>query len=75
MTGLSPFGPSNGCKLVLFADFRRFPHQIPAMLLHTNDMAEPAQPLDINMLHNVQAVEELIQLTVISKSEIIDNSH
>ena len=28
MTGLPQFGLSNGCKVVLFADFRRSPHQI-----------------------------------------------
>ena len=39
-----------------------------------NDMAESAQPLDINTLHNVQVVEELIQLTVISNAEIIAKS-
>ena len=38
-------------------------------------MAEPAQPLDINALHNVYVVEELIQLTIVSDAEIIANSH
>ena len=45
------------------------------ILLHTNDMARPAQPLDINTLHNVHVVEELIQLTTVSNAEIIANSH
>ena len=45
MTGLPRFGLSNGYKVALFADFRRFPHQISVspkkypILLHTNDMA------------------------------------
>ena len=34
------------------------------MLILTNDMAEPAQQLDINKLHNVQVVEELMQLAI-----------
>ena len=39
-------------------------------------MAEPAQLLDINTLHNVHVVEELIvQLTIESNAEIIANSH
>ena len=38
-------------------------------------MAEPAQPLDINTLHNVHVVEELIELTIKSNAEIIANSH
>ena len=33
------------------------------------------QQLDINAMHNVQAVKELIQLTVISNAEIIANPH
>ena len=41
-----------------------------SILLHTNYMAEPAQPLDINTLHNVHVVEELIQLTIESNAEI-----
>ena len=55
-------------------------HQIDVLsrrsiFLHTNDMAEPAQPLNINTLHNVYVVEELIQLTIESNAEIIVNSH
>ena len=38
-------------------------------------MAEPAPPLDINALHNVHVVKELIQLAVIFDAEIIANSH
>ena len=30
-----------------------------SILLHTNDMAEPTQPLNINTLHNVHVIEEL----------------
>ena len=44
-------------------------------LLHTNDMAESAQPLNTNTLHNVHVVEELIQLTIESNAEVIANSH
>ena len=40
------------------------------MLLHTNGMAEPSQPLDINTLHNVHVVEELIQLTMSSSTQV-----
>ena len=74
MTGLPRFGLSNGCKVVLLVDFRRYPSR-RSILLHTNDMAEPAQPLDINTLYNVDVVEELIQLTIESNAEIIANSH
>ena len=38
-------------------------------------MAEPAQPLNINTLHNEYVVEELIQLTIESNAEIIANLH
>ena len=38
--------------------------------LHSNYMAELAQPLDINMLHNVY-----VQLTVGSDAEITTNTH
>ena len=57
ITGLPRFGPSNGCKIYLFLDFRRSPHQIPVSPDHPppyeQDMAEPAQLLNINTLHNV----------------------
>ena len=33
-------------------------------------MAEPAQPLNINTLHNVHAVEELTQLTIEANAEV-----
>ena len=46
-----------------------------SILLHTNDMAEPVQPLNINTLHDVYVVEELIQLTIESNAEIVANSH
>ena len=46
-----------------------------SILLHTNYMAEPAQHLNINTLHNVYVVEELIQLTIESNAEITANSH
>ena len=40
-------------------------------------MADSAQPLDVNMLHNVHVVKELIQPldTVGSDEEIVANSH
>ena len=44
-----------------------------SILLHTNDMVDPAQPLDINTLHNVYVVEEVIELTIESCAEIIAN--
>ena len=72
MTGLPRFGPSNGYKVVRFADFRRSPHQIP---VHKDDMTEPTQSLNINTQHNVYVVEELIQLIIESNAEIIANSH
>ena len=34
MTGLPRFGPSNGYKVILFADFRRYPHQKPVSPEH-----------------------------------------
>ena len=56
MTGLPRFGLSSGYNVVLFVDFRN-PHiKYPSrqsILLHTNDMAEPTQLLNINTLHNV----------------------
>ena len=39
------------------------------------NMVEPVQPLDINTLHNIYVVEELIQLRTESNAEIIANSH
>ena len=78
MTGLPRFGASNANKVIVFADFSRSPHQIPVLegfLHHSNDMTEPARPLDINTQHNVYVVEELIQFTAGSYEEIIANSH
>ena len=40
-----------------------------------NYKADPAQPLNINTLHNVHVVEELLQLNIYSNTEIIANSH
>ena len=74
MTGLPIFGPSKEYKVALLV-FCRSPHQSPRRIAHSKDMAEPAQPLDINTLHNVYVVEELIQLTVGSDMAIIANSH
>ena len=42
---------------------------------NSNNMAEPAQPLNINTLRNAYVVEELIQFTVGSNAEINANSH
>ena len=44
------------------------------MLLLSSNIAEPAQPLYINTLHNVYVIEELIQLTIGSNAEIIATS-
>ena len=44
-------------------------------LLYSNDLDEPAQSLDVDTVHNFYVVEELIQLTVESDTEIIANSH
>ena len=46
-----------------------------SILHYTNGMTEPAQPLDINTLHKVYVVEELIQVTIISNVKIILNVH
>ena len=46
-----------------------------SILLHMNDMVEPTQHLEINMLLNIFVAEELIQLTIESDAEIIANSH
>ena len=67
-------GLPTGYKVVLFADFRKSPHQIPVSPKHSNDMVEPAQPLNIDTLHNIHVVGELMQLTVASNAEIIVNS-
>ena len=45
------------------------------ILLHSNDMAEAAQPFNVNTLYNVHVVEKLIQLTLGSNMEIIAYSH
>ena len=45
------------------------------ILLHPNDMAEPAQPQDINTPHSVHVFEELLQLTIESNAGITANSH
>ena len=78
MTGLSRFGTSNRYKLVLVADIRRSCVKYlsgQSILLHSTDMVEPAQLLDINTPHNVYVVEELIPLTIASDAEISPNSH
>ena len=73
MTGLPRFGhfssPSSADAL------NKYPSR--QILLHKNDMAEPTQPLYINMLHNVYiyVVEELKYLTIESNAENIANSH
>ena len=43
---------------------RRLP-QMPcrrSILLHSNDMTKPAQPMHVNTLHNVYVVEKFMQL-------------
>ena len=41
----------------------------------SKDIAQPAQPMDINTLHNVQVVEKLIQFTIGANAKIIANSY
>ena len=60
MTGLSQFGLSNENK---------YPSRQRG--LHSNDMAEPDQLLDVNTVHNIHVIGELIQVTVRSVAEII----
>ena len=60
------------------ADDSRPPHQtlFSKERLHpTNDMAEPAQPLDIHRLSNVHVIQEHIQLPVGSDTLVIANSY
>ena len=57
MTGLPRFDLSKSdarsSSSLTYADpLIKYPSR-RSILLHTNDMAEPAQPLDINTLHNV----------------------
>ena len=74
-TGVPRYSPSNGYKVVLFVDFRRFLHQISVSREHlfsfSNQMVEPAQPVDINTLRNIYVVEELVHFSIISDAEII----
>ena len=42
--------------------------QLQSILLHSNDMTEPTQPLDVNTLYNVHIVGELKQLAVESNA-------
>ena len=74
MTRLPRFDPSNASSRIS-ADFRIKQSSRQSILLYTNDMVEPVQPLDINTLHNVQVVEELIQLVAITNAKIIANLH
>ena len=46
-----------------------------SVCIHTNDMAKPAELLDINTLSNVHVIEELIQLLVGSDTVVIANSY
>ena len=85
-----PVGHTNRCQIFLYLVFPMDTRSSPSstsldprikypshriLLLHTYDMADPAQPLDINSLHNVHVVKGLIQLIIISDAEIIANSH
>ena len=54
MTGLPRFGPSSSPTST--DPHIKYPSR-RSILLHSNDMAEPAQPMDINTLHNVYVVE------------------
>ena len=50
--------------LPTFADLRiKYPSR-QSILLHSNDMAESGQALDVNTLHNVHDGKELIQFAV-----------
>ena len=60
---------STSADLQLKYPFRR------SILLHTKDIDESTYPVDINTLHNVIIVDELIKLTIESDAEIIANSH
>ena len=44
------------------------------VFIHPNYVTEPAAPLDINTLSNVDVIEELIKLPVGSHSVVIANS-
>ena len=72
MTWLPQFGPSNGCKVVQGSPTSVDPRikylSRRSIHLHSYDMAEPAQPLDISTLHNVYVIEELIQLNSVHAS-------
>ena len=54
--------------------FTKFP-SCWSILLLSKDIAEPAHPLDVNTLHNVHVVKELLQLTNGSNAEIIAILH
>ena len=45
-----------------------------SVFIHSNDIAEPAESLDINTLSNVHVIEELIQFPVGSDTVVIANS-
>ena len=63
MTGFLALGPCNGYRGDLSSSLNsgdpriKYPSRRSILLL-TNDMAEPAQPLDINTLHNVYVIEK-----------------
>ena len=65
---------SNANAVVPVADDRRPPHQT-LVFIHPNDMAEPAEPMDINTLSNIHVIAELIQLPVGSDTVDIGNSY
>ena len=46
-----------------------------SVFIHSNDMAEPTEPLDTNTLSNVHIIEDLIQLPVGSDTVVIANSY
>ena len=46
-----------------------------SVFIHPNDMVDPAEPRDINILSNVHVIEELILLPVISETVVIANCY
>ena len=46
-----------------------------SILIHANDMVDPKQPLDVNMLHNVKIYKDLKQLTTATSSQQISGKN
>ena len=64
MQTMSPYSPTSADPRIKYLSRWSIP-------LHSYDMAELAQLLNVNTLHNAFVVEELIQLTI---AEITANS-